>query len=86
MARIILEKIKPSLMEQLEALARASDRSLEEEVLAILERVLEPEVVIHPEKAGWQPGFFEEVIGGWQGEPLERESQPQEQERKLRLF
>jgi hypothetical protein len=24
---------------------------------------------------GWIPGFFEEVIGGWVGEPLEREEQ-----------
>ncbi|MGK7929788.1 MAG: hypothetical protein AB4290_31850 [Spirulina sp.] len=85
MAQIILEKIKPSLMDRLEVLARANDRSLEEEVLAILEQVLESEEVIHPEKAGWQPGFFEEVIGGWQGEPLEREPQPQEQERELLL-
>jgi hypothetical protein len=23
----------------------------------------------------WPPGFFEEVVGGWQGEPLERPSQ-----------
>ncbi len=23
-------------------------------------------------KKGWMPGFFEEVIGGWVGEPLER--------------
>ncbi len=24
---------------------------------------------------GWLPGFFEKVIGGWQGEPLVREDQ-----------
>lgn len=24
---------------------------------------------------GWMPGFFEEVIGGWVGEPLERPEQ-----------
>lgn len=28
-----------------------------------------------PEKRGWMPGFFEEVIGGWVGEPLERPEQ-----------
>ncbi|BAZ02407.1 hypothetical protein NIES37_64190 [Tolypothrix tenuis PCC 7101] len=28
-----------------------------------------------PEQRGWMPGFFEEVIGGWVGEPLERPSQ-----------
>ena len=24
----------------------------------------------------WQPGFFEEVVGGWEGEKLVREIQP----------
>ncbi|MDZ7958188.1 MAG: hypothetical protein RMY34_09845 [Aulosira sp. DedQUE10] len=28
-----------------------------------------------PEQRGWMPGFFEEVIGGWVGEPLERPEQ-----------
>ncbi len=27
------------------------------------------------EELGWHPGFFEEVIGGWVGEPLERPKQ-----------
>jgi len=27
---------------------------------------------ITPQQRGWMPGFFEEVIGGWVGEPLER--------------
>lgn len=26
-------------------------------------------------KKGWIPGFFEEVIGGWLGEPLVRAEQ-----------
>jgi Protein of unknown function (DUF2281) len=25
---------------------------------------------------GWHPGFFEEVIGGWEGEKLVRDLQP----------
>ena len=24
----------------------------------------------------WPPGFFDEVVGGWKGDRLERESQP----------
>ncbi|BAZ03262.1 hypothetical protein NIES37_72750 (plasmid) [Tolypothrix tenuis PCC 7101] len=28
-----------------------------------------------PEQRIWMPGFFEEVIGGWVGEPLERPEQ-----------
>jgi hypothetical protein len=27
-----------------------------------------------PEELGYQPGFFEEVAGGWRGEPLVREA------------
>lgn len=30
----------------------------------------------------WQKGFFEEVIGTWEGETLVREKQPNEQERE----
>lgn len=29
---------------------------------------------VTPQK-GWAPGFFEEVIGGWVGEPLSRPEQ-----------
>ncbi|TAE61678.1 MAG: DUF2281 domain-containing protein [Nostocales cyanobacterium] len=28
-----------------------------------------------PEELGWMPDFFEEVIGGWVGEPLARAEQ-----------
>jgi len=34
--------------------------------------------------AGWPPGFFEETAGAWQGEPLERSPQG-EQEQRLDL-
>ncbi|MBD2774264.1 ribbon-helix-helix domain-containing protein [Iningainema tapete] len=27
---------------------------------------------LRKEAKGWMPGFFEEVIGGWVGEPLQR--------------
>lgn len=30
---------------------------------------------VTPTKRGWLPGFFEEVIGGWVGEPLQRADQ-----------
>jgi hypothetical protein len=30
---------------------------------------------VTPTERGWMPGFFEEVIGGWVGEPLERPEQ-----------
>ena len=31
---------------------------------------------------GWKKGFFEEVIGSWEGEVLVREKQPNYQERE----
>ena len=32
--------------------------------------------------AGWLPGFFEDVVGGWQGEPLERAPQGEPEQRE----
>jgi hypothetical protein len=40
---------------------------------------------VSPQKRGWMPGFFEEVIGGWVGEPLERPEQG-EYETREHLF
>jgi len=34
-----------------------------------------PALPTTPEELGWPPGFFQEVAGGWQGEPLIREEQ-----------
>lgn len=39
---------------------------------------IEVGVIIKPitsSQREWMPGFFEEVIGGWAGEPLERPEQ-----------
>jgi len=33
--------------------------------------------------AGWPEGFFEEVVGGWKGEPLQRPSQGDFEHRDL---
>ena len=46
-----------------------------------MDEALENEEEIKPKYEGWQLGFFEEVIGGWTGEPLVREPQPEYQER-----
>lgn len=46
------------------------------QLLAIVERFYKGRVEELPKKGkGWMPGFFEEVIGGWVGEPLAREPQ-----------
>lgn len=42
------------------------------EVLVICQP-LKTEIQNQPDTQGWQIVFFEEVIGGWQGEPLVRE-------------
>ncbi len=85
MNQIILKEIKPSLISKLTDLATRHSRTLEEEITAILEQVTENEVITTPENKGWQKGFFEEIIGGWEGEPLVRETQPKEQQRDFLL-
>jgi hypothetical protein len=48
---------------------------------------LEVVLVINPSTApvNWQPGFFEEVVGSWEGEPLTRPEQlPMEVREEIR--
>jgi hypothetical protein len=40
------------------------------------------EIVQRETQSGWPEGYFEEVIGGWQGEPLERPPQLELEERE----
>ncbi|WP_238993849.1 hypothetical protein [Calothrix sp. PCC 6303] len=42
------------------------------EVMVIFQPLKSSVQVETPQTLGWMPGFFEEVIGGWSGEPLER--------------
>jgi Arc-like DNA binding domain len=81
MNQIILEKVKSEVLDKLKQLAQRHDRSLEAEITAILENATENMRISTPPNRGWSEGFFEEVIGGWEGEPLVREPQPEEQER-----
>jgi hypothetical protein len=39
------------------------------------------ELVVRDVSADWPDGFFSEVIGGWQGEPLVRPAQGEHQDR-----
>jgi hypothetical protein len=39
------------------------------------------DLVLREVGGGWPQGFFEEVIGGWQGAPLERPPQGELEER-----
>lgn len=51
------------------------------EILVVFQPITAPEEQSQtptentPESRGWLPGFFENVIGSWEGEPLERPTQ-----------
>jgi hypothetical protein len=45
------------------------------EIMVIYQPIETPTQPNIPQQKGWMPGFFEEVIGGWVGEPLERPEQ-----------
>lgn len=45
------------------------------EVMVIFQPLEPSTQVKNPQELGWMPGFFEEVIGGWVGEPLVRAEQ-----------
>ena len=82
MTQIILEISQLGVIEKLQNLANQNQRTLEAEIAAILENAVESmPITTTPEHGGWLPGFFEEVISGWEGEPLVREPQPETQER-----
>lgn len=51
---------------ELRARARAAGLSLSKYLASL---------VLHELHKGWPPGFFETVVGGWKGEPLERAPQ-----------
>ncbi len=60
-------------------------RDKELEVMVIFQAIESDSPLKTPENSGWMPGFFEEVIGGWAGEPLER-GQQGEFENREQLF
>lgn len=83
MSPIILESVKPVVVEKLRHLAQRHQRSLEAEIAAILESATENEPIVTPKNRGWSAGFFEQTCGSWVGEPLVREAQPEYQERDI---
>lgn len=52
---------------------------------AEVEVTITPKVPTGPATAltGWSPEFFEEVVGGWVGHPLEREPQGEYETRRV---
>ena len=57
---------------QLRARARSKGLTLSRYLAALVHREL---------ASGWPEGYFEEVIGGWKGEPLERPPQGEAERR-----
>ncbi len=58
--------VNDELAERIRHKADAADMSVSRYLAELIRREV---------SAGWPDGFFEEVIGGWQGEPLERAPQ-----------
>jgi hypothetical protein len=77
MTQIILEIGQPVVIEKLRHLAEQHHRTLDAEINAILESAVQ-----NINTGGWSEGFFERTYGSWEGEPLEREPQPEYQERE----
>ena len=58
--------VPDALSRQIKARARARGLSVSRYMAAIIRRDLSDE---------WPAGFWEEVVGGWQGKPLQRAAQ-----------
>ncbi len=52
------------------------------EVMVIVQPIADTSQLEAAQEKSWSPGFFEEVIGGWEGEPLVRESQGEYEDRE----
>ena len=61
------------LAEEITERARERGTSVSRVLVEIVTRELRP---------GWPNGFFQEVVGGWVGEPLPRPPQPPIEERE----
>jgi hypothetical protein len=72
-----------TVQEQLINEIKKTPKSLLPEVLDFLMFVNHKYIQQSSKKGkGWQPNFFEDVIGGWEGEKLVREIQPDYQTRE----
>lgn len=65
--------VNDDLAERIHRAADEADLSVSRYLAELVRRAVETE---------WPDGFFAEVIGGWQGEPLERAAQGEFEERE----
>ncbi|MBZ5563692.1 MAG: hypothetical protein LAP13_14880 [Acidobacteriia bacterium] len=69
---VMRSRVGPDGMVHLDVPSGLTDTEVE--VIVILHPIAQP-ASGHAKDLGWSPGFFESVIGGWHGEPLERENE-----------
>ena len=50
-------------------------KDIDLEVIVVFQHIAPATEPKKPEDLGWPPGFFETVIGSWEGEPLVRPDQ-----------
>jgi hypothetical protein len=65
--------VTDELAERIRHAADEADLSVSRYLAEVVRRALETE---------WPEGFFEEVVGGWQGEPLTRAPQGEYEDRE----
>jgi len=58
--------IPDELAERIQREAQAADMSVSRYLAQLVQREISPD---------WPAGYFEDVVGGWQGKPLERPPQ-----------
>ena len=66
--------VPEEIAERVRQEARAAGQSVSRYIADVVKRELEPE---------WPDWFFDEVVGGWQGEPLERGEQGEYEKRDI---
>ena len=65
--------VSDDVADRLREKSKASNMSLSKYLAKIVQRETQ---------AGWPEGYFEQVVGGWVGEPLARPEQPSLEERE----
>lgn len=77
MSQILIRNLNPETVDCLKNMAKTHHRSLQGEIQFILEKVTK-DSGLTPK---WSEGFLEQVVGGWQGEPLTRAAQGEYEQR-----
>ncbi|MFE4108634.1 hypothetical protein [Almyronema epifaneia] len=74
-----MDTVKQKLIQELERTPSALLQELFDFVLFLNQRYAQAQPTV---PSAWQPNFFEDVIGSWEGNPLIREPQPGYEERE----